>query len=131
MIEILYAVGSSEPDIAFLRVNPTEHPEPFELGGRGAEPDEPIAAVGYAAWDGERNDAALMDRLFGGKAKDLPLNLGGFRHALGQSADSWSAPRESSATEPANHEFQILSLKVSRACCTVKMQSGNAGTRYL
>lgn len=66
VVEILYVAGANEPDFAFLKIVPIDGLEPIEFAGRGAQHDEPIAAIGYPAWDGERNDPALMDRLFGG-----------------------------------------------------------------
>lgn len=66
VLEILYVAGPREPDFAFLRVTPPAGMQPLDFEGRSAEADEPIAAIGYPAWDGERNDPKLMAKLFGG-----------------------------------------------------------------
>lgn len=66
VLEILYIAGPREPDFAFLRVNPLAGTNPLDFAPRAAQPDEPIAAIGYPAWDGDRNDPDLMQQLFGG-----------------------------------------------------------------
>ena len=64
--EILYIAGPGEPDIAFLRVRPDVDVEPLDLFTGRLEADTPIAAIGYPAWDGGRNDPELMQELFKG-----------------------------------------------------------------
>lgn len=64
--EVLYIAGPREPDIAFMRVQALEGAKPLTLADRRAEVDQPVAAVGYPAWDGDRNDPGLMADLFGG-----------------------------------------------------------------
>ena len=59
------------PDMAFLRVAPrdlddNELPKPVALSENDPQPDLIVGAVGYAAWDGERNDRKVMDRIFEG-----------------------------------------------------------------
>jgi len=69
--EILHIEEEEEgrPDIAFLRVAPLDQddrelPLPVALSEHDPEPDRVVGAVGYAAWDGERNDRIVMDRIF-------------------------------------------------------------------
>jgi endonuclease G len=62
--EVLYVAGSREPDFALLRVGPIDAAEPMEIASATVAKDDPIAAIGYPAWDGKRNDPGLMDRLF-------------------------------------------------------------------
>jgi endonuclease G len=61
----------SRPDIAFLRIasrdqDDRELPLPVALSEHDPQPDQVVGAVGYAAWDGERNDRIVMDRIFEG-----------------------------------------------------------------
>jgi endonuclease G, mitochondrial len=65
VVEVLYVAGPREPDVAFLRVETRDDVEPLELfTGRVAD-ETPVAAVGYPASDGGRNDPQLMAELFG------------------------------------------------------------------
>lgn len=71
--EVLHIEEEAEgrPDIAFLRVGPTDQedrdlPQPIELAPEDARGDQVVAAVGYAAWDGDRNEREVMDRIFDG-----------------------------------------------------------------
>ena len=71
--EILHIEAEEEgrPDIAFLRVatrdqDDRELPMPVTLVENDPQPDQVVGAVGYAAWDGERNDRVVMDRIFDG-----------------------------------------------------------------
>lgn len=66
VVEVLYIAGPEEPDFAFVRVVPPAGMEPVEFSDRLVEPGQPIAAIGYPAWDGRRNDPQLMEQLFGG-----------------------------------------------------------------
>ncbi|MBI4951268.1 MAG: DNA/RNA non-specific endonuclease [Myxococcales bacterium] len=51
-------------DMAVLRLDSHAGlPEPFELSQ--VEPDGWVAAIGYPGWDGQRNDADVMARIFG------------------------------------------------------------------
>ncbi|MCA1367211.1 DNA/RNA non-specific endonuclease [Bradyrhizobium sp. BRP14] len=63
---VLYIAGQHEPDFAFLRVEPLHDTEPLNPATRRGARGQPVAAVGYPAWDGQRNDPQLMARLFGG-----------------------------------------------------------------
>lgn len=63
--EVLYIASAHEPDFAFLRVSPDHGLTPVELSEIPARADQPIAAIGYPASDRRRNDADLMDDLFG------------------------------------------------------------------
>ncbi|MEP2707639.1 MAG: DNA/RNA non-specific endonuclease [Roseibium sp.] len=63
--QILFVAPPEQPDMAFLRVIPDPALEPIELLTGPVGSDRAVAAVGYPAWDGERNDAALMDEIFG------------------------------------------------------------------
>ncbi|RVK27630.1 DNA/RNA non-specific endonuclease [Sinorhizobium meliloti] len=63
---VLYIAGQHEPDFAFLRVEPLNEAEPLNIATQRGAPGQPVAAVGYPAWDGQRNDPQLMARLFGG-----------------------------------------------------------------
>lgn len=66
ILEVLYVAPSNAPDIALLKVRPNNALEPLEMR-TGALPDDlPVAAIGYPAWDGKRNDAAIMDDVFAG-----------------------------------------------------------------
>lgn len=64
--EVIYVAGSREPDLAFIRVQTVDDTEPLELSSKLGKKDQPVVAVGYPAWDGNRNDARLMAELFGG-----------------------------------------------------------------
>ncbi|MDH3280676.1 MAG: serine protease [Gammaproteobacteria bacterium] len=61
---------AGRPDMALLRVAPRDMddeidlPAPIPLSAADAEPDQVIGAVGYAAWDGDRNERELMDEIF-------------------------------------------------------------------
>jgi len=63
---ILYVAGPREPDIAFLRVVPRPDLPKLDLSTTPVAPGLPVAAIGYPAWDGGRNDPDLMERLFKG-----------------------------------------------------------------
>ena len=59
------------PDMAFLRIAPLDqddvaHPPPLSLAETDPVDKQIIGAVGYAAWDGVRNDADVMRRIFEG-----------------------------------------------------------------
>jgi endonuclease G len=64
--EILFVAPQGGPDMAFLRVAADPGMEPVELWSGPVGSDRPVATVGYPAWDGRRNDADLMDDIFGG-----------------------------------------------------------------
>jgi len=61
---------AGSPDMALLRVAPrdmddeSDLPAPIPLSDIDAEPDQVVGAVGYAAWDGDRNERELMDEIF-------------------------------------------------------------------
>lgn len=67
--EVLYIARDDEPDFALLRVDPLPDAPKLDLLGAHAkiEPGTPVAVIGYPAEDGDRNDKALMDRIFRGK----------------------------------------------------------------
>jgi len=69
VIDILFISGPREPDFAFLRVKGHDGLPPLELRTKGVERNLPVAAIGYPAWDGDRNDPGWMDDLFGGVYK--------------------------------------------------------------
>ncbi len=57
------------PDLAFLRVDTVgeddqELPRPVPLSPVDPEPDQVVGVIGYAAWDGRRNDEGVMERIF-------------------------------------------------------------------
>jgi endonuclease G, mitochondrial len=110
VVEILYVAGANEPDFAFLKIVPIDGLEPFEFAGRGARHDEPIAAIGYPAWDGERNDPALMDRLFGGI-----YDVKRFSPGLARSSD-----------EPFVFEADYTSLGGNSGSAVISLDSGKA-----
>ena len=60
VLEVLYIAGDKEPDIAFLRVDVRDDVTPLELVSTAVSEGTPIAAVGYPASDGGRNDPELM-----------------------------------------------------------------------
>lgn len=66
VLQVLYIAGLREPDFAFLRVRPLAGIAPLTLARGTVRAGRPIAAVGYPAWDGGRNDPVLMERYFGG-----------------------------------------------------------------
>ncbi|MEM8963592.1 MAG: DNA/RNA non-specific endonuclease [Acidobacteriota bacterium] len=63
--EVLFIAGSGEPDIAFLRVATNGDVTPLVLETKPVEEGTVVAAIGYPASDGGRNDADLMAELFG------------------------------------------------------------------
>lgn len=63
---VLMIAGRDEPDFAFLRVAPLDDVEPLRLAERPVAEGTPVAAIGYPAWDGGRNDPVLMERYFRG-----------------------------------------------------------------
>ncbi|PJR08741.1 DNA/RNA non-specific endonuclease [Sinorhizobium meliloti] len=67
--EVLYIAADHEPDFALLRVARLDEAPKLELlgGTRRAEPQTPVAVVGYPAEDGDRNDKPLMDEVFRGQ----------------------------------------------------------------
>jgi endonuclease G, mitochondrial len=63
--------GDGRPDMAFLRVGPrdqddNELPTPVPLSKQEAKADQVVGAIGYAAWDGQRNDEGVMAQIFEG-----------------------------------------------------------------
>ena len=73
VLEILHIEEEEEgrPDIAFLRLasrdqDDKELPAPIALSAAEVKPDQVVGAIGYAAWDGERNVASVMDKIFDG-----------------------------------------------------------------
>lgn len=57
------------PDLAFLKVSrlgedDQELPLPVPLSPVDPEPDQVVGVIGYAAWDGRRNDEGVMERIF-------------------------------------------------------------------
>lgn len=73
VLEILHIEeeGEGRPDIAFLRLgardqDDNELPAPIALSAQDAKADQVVGAIGYAAWDGQRNDASVMAQIFGG-----------------------------------------------------------------
>lgn len=64
VLEILYVAPNNGPDIALLKVRPNDALVPLEMREGALPEDLPVAAVGYPAWDGVRNDAAIMDDVF-------------------------------------------------------------------
>ncbi len=65
--EILYVSPRRGPDLAFLRLVPGHGLTPLALRGTQVAVDLDVGAIGYPAWDGDRNDPALMDRIFGAR----------------------------------------------------------------
>ncbi|MDU8929922.1 DNA/RNA non-specific endonuclease [Alisedimentitalea sp. MJ-SS2] len=64
--DVLFVAPQGGPDMAFLRVERNPDVTPVELKPGKIEPGQAVATVGYPAWDGRRNDADLMDDIFGG-----------------------------------------------------------------
>jgi endonuclease G, mitochondrial len=71
VLEILHIEEEEEgrPDIAFLRLasrdqDDKELPAPIALSAEEVKRDQVVGAIGYAAWDGERNVASVMDKIF-------------------------------------------------------------------
>lgn len=63
---VLYIAGDREPDFAFLKVEGAVDALPLRLSASLPGSGTPVAAIGYPAWDGHRNDPRLMAELFGG-----------------------------------------------------------------
>lgn len=63
--KILYIAEPEEPDIAFLEVEFSGNilPQPITLSDK-VESDSYVFAIGYPAWDGKRNDPAVMKSVF-------------------------------------------------------------------
>jgi endonuclease G len=62
--------GDGRPDVALLQVARRDEsdgplPERILLAEADAAPGAVVGAIGYPAWDGDRNDAAVMSTLFG------------------------------------------------------------------
>lgn len=66
VLDVLYVAGPREPDIAFLKVAKRDDLPKLDLASGLAEPDQPVAAIGYPASDPGRNDPDLMNKLFKG-----------------------------------------------------------------
>ena len=64
MVEVLFIAPSRGPDIAILKLDLEDEVDPIELDTRPLEIGSSVAAIGYPASDGGRNDPALMRRLF-------------------------------------------------------------------
>lgn len=64
VLDVLYIAEDSQPDIAFLRVENRNGLTPLVLSESPVDPGTPVAAIGYPASDGGRNDPQLMDELF-------------------------------------------------------------------
>jgi endonuclease G, mitochondrial len=67
--EILHIEEEPGPDMAFMRVAPVDQddrelPAPIALCEHDPLPDQVVGVIGYAAWDGDRNDRDVMDRIF-------------------------------------------------------------------
>ena len=69
--EILHIEDDDDvsPDLAFLKVSrlgedDQELPEPVRLSPNDPAPDQVVGVVGYAAWDGRRNDEGVMERIY-------------------------------------------------------------------
>ncbi len=65
VLSVLYIADSREADIAFLEVKTEANIEPIKLLEWVPSSGTPVAAIGYPAKDGGRNDPQLMSRLFG------------------------------------------------------------------
>ncbi len=61
--DIPYLAGSTEPDVAFLRITGADLPSPLPLADDEAEVDEIVALIGYPAFD-DRNDIGVMAKYF-------------------------------------------------------------------
>lgn len=66
VVRVIYIAGPHEPDFAFLEVTPRNDTDPLTLSTKRVDRGLPVAAVGYPASDGDRNDPKLMDDIFGG-----------------------------------------------------------------
>lgn len=66
VLDVLYIAGPREPDIAFLKVSKRDDLPKLDLASGLAEPDQPVAAVGYPASIPGRNDPDVMNKLFKG-----------------------------------------------------------------
>ncbi len=69
--EILHIENDDDvsPDIAFLKVSrlgedDQDLPRPVPLSPVDPEPEQTVGVIGYAAWDGRRNDEGVMERIF-------------------------------------------------------------------
>ena len=69
--DILHIEPPDGHDVALLRVAPLddddrELPAPIVLADHDPVADLKVGAIGYAAWDGSRNERDVMDRIFDG-----------------------------------------------------------------
>lgn len=65
VLRVLHIEEPEGPDIAFLEVefSNDQAPSPIKLA-ETINPDAYVAAIGYPAWDGRRNDPAVMRQVF-------------------------------------------------------------------
>lgn len=67
---VLHIEEEPGPDMAFLRVEPRDFvedrdlPDWIDLSLDEPQPDQVVGVIGYAAWDGGRNDRDVMDDIF-------------------------------------------------------------------
>jgi endonuclease G, mitochondrial len=63
---VLHIEDSDGPDVAFLEVefSGNNRPSPIKLAS-GTSAGDYVAVIGYPAWDGRRNDPAVMRQVFG------------------------------------------------------------------
>lgn len=66
VFDVIYIAEDSQPDMAFLRVDNIGGVEPLRLRESPVAVGTQVAAVGYPASDGGRNDPVLMEQLFEG-----------------------------------------------------------------
>jgi endonuclease G len=67
---VLHIAEDDGPDLAFLEIFPTSSlggnaPRPVPLADVEPATGRWVAAIGYPAWDGRRNDPIVMEQLFG------------------------------------------------------------------
>jgi len=65
--QVLYMEKNEDrPDIAFMRLKTgAALPPPIPLCERNPAAQSWVAVVGYPAWDGQRNDSSVMNKVFG------------------------------------------------------------------
>ncbi|MBN8734285.1 MAG: DNA/RNA non-specific endonuclease [Acidobacteria bacterium] len=86
LVEILHIEEEGGPDLAFLRVEPSDElAQPIRLSARAVQADDQVAVIGYPARDSRIPDQDLMFSIFGDvfdKKRLAPGQVTGLSHGL-------------------------------------------------